>query len=34
MKLNKLPIIHDKKDDKDKRSKILKKCLGWINLFR
>ena len=32
-KLNKLPNIHDEKDDKDKESKIVKKYLRWINLL-
>ena len=31
-KLNRLPNIHDKEDDKDKESKIVKKCLWSINL--
>ena len=33
MKLNKLLNIHDKKDDKDKESKIVKKYPRWINLL-
>ena len=32
-KLNKPPNIHDKKGDKDKESKIVKKWLRWINLL-
>ena len=30
--INYIPNVHDKKDDKDKESKIVKKCLRWINL--
>ena len=30
--INYIPNIDDKKDDKYKESKIVKKCLRWINL--
>ena len=32
-KLNKLSNIHDKKDNKDKESKIVNSCLRWINPY-